>query len=213
MRTPTVAVVGYSDSGKTRVAEFLVAWLTRRGYRVGAIKHAVHGHQADRPGSDSYRLFQAGAVAVVVSSPDRLSEFHRRDADTPLEALVERLSGECQVVVAEGYRSSLAPKVLVGDEAPSPLPDNVVAVVGKARVDGAPRFDLDALEPLAHHVEGLLLRQREEAPRAVLRVNGEEVPLGPFPARVLEGVLRGFLASLKGTPSEVREIQVELRTG
>ncbi|MCK4583557.1 molybdopterin-guanine dinucleotide biosynthesis protein MobB, partial [Candidatus Bathyarchaeota archaeon] len=37
----TVAVVGFKDSGKTRAVETLVAELTRRGYRVGTLKHTA----------------------------------------------------------------------------------------------------------------------------------------------------------------------------
>ncbi len=43
MTVPIVAIVGYSDSGKTRVASALVGLLTQRGHRVAAFKHAAHG--------------------------------------------------------------------------------------------------------------------------------------------------------------------------
>ena len=38
---PIVAVVGYSDSGKTAVAEGLIELLTSRGHRVGASSTAL----------------------------------------------------------------------------------------------------------------------------------------------------------------------------
>lgn len=68
---PVVAVVGYSDSGKTRVAAALIELLSARGYRIAAIKHCLHGHQPARPHSDSERLYERGAVAVIASSPDK----------------------------------------------------------------------------------------------------------------------------------------------
>ncbi len=69
MAPPIVAVVGLSDSGKTNVAASLVAALAGQGYRVAAVKHCPHGHESDRPSSDTDRLYEAGAVTVAASSP------------------------------------------------------------------------------------------------------------------------------------------------
>ena len=65
-----VAVVGFvgpSGVGKTTLLERLVEALSRRGLAVAAVKHASHGFLADRPGKDSYRLYEAGAEAVAVA--------------------------------------------------------------------------------------------------------------------------------------------------
>ncbi|UCF95758.1 MAG: molybdopterin-guanine dinucleotide biosynthesis protein B, partial [Desulfobacterales bacterium] len=66
---PIVSTVGYSGSGKTTLLEKLIAELKQRGFRVGTIKHDVHGFEMDRPGKDSWRHKQAGASVTVISSP------------------------------------------------------------------------------------------------------------------------------------------------
>ncbi|OGQ40569.1 MAG: molybdopterin-guanine dinucleotide biosynthesis protein B, partial [Deltaproteobacteria bacterium RIFCSPLOWO2_01_FULL_42_9] len=68
-----VSIVGKSGSGKTTLLEKVVAELTKRGYRVGTIKHDVHGFEIDHEGKDSWRHKMAGAKTVVLSSPDRVA--------------------------------------------------------------------------------------------------------------------------------------------
>ena len=123
MITPVVAVVGYSDSGKTKVASSLIKTLTDEGYRVAAVKHCPHGHAADLANSDTDRLYKAGAVAVVASSPARLTRFERVTLDSSLESIVSTMGDRIDLVVAEGFKSSAVPKVLVANGAsPTPTP-------------------------------------------------------------------------------------------
>jgi len=68
-----VSIVGKSGSGKTTLLEKVVAELTKRGYRVGTIKHDVHGFEIDHEGKDSWRHKMAGAKTVALSSPDRVA--------------------------------------------------------------------------------------------------------------------------------------------
>jgi len=70
---PVVSIVGKSNSGKTTLLEKLIPELKRRGYRVATVKHDTHGFEIDRPGKDTWRLAQAGADAVVISSGDKLA--------------------------------------------------------------------------------------------------------------------------------------------
>ena len=62
---PVVTIVGYSDSGKTTVASALIRALTGEGYRIAYIKHSPHGHESDKPGSDTDRQRDAGAALAV----------------------------------------------------------------------------------------------------------------------------------------------------
>jgi molybdopterin-guanine dinucleotide biosynthesis adapter protein len=62
---------GWSGSGKTTLVEKLLPVLAARGWRVSTLTHAHHSVEFDRPGKDSWRHRQAGAVAVMVSSPKR----------------------------------------------------------------------------------------------------------------------------------------------
>lgn len=62
-----VSVVGPSGVGKTTLVEQLIAELVDRGLHVGSVKHAPHGFDVDRPGSDSHRHRAAGAHRVLLA--------------------------------------------------------------------------------------------------------------------------------------------------
>ena len=115
MAPPVVAVVGLSNSGKTTVAASLVAALSGHGYRVAVVKHCPHGHQSDGASSDTGRLYEAGAVAVAASSPGALTTRRRVCGDLKLEAVVSAVRAGADIVVAEGFKSSTARKIVVGD--------------------------------------------------------------------------------------------------
>ena len=76
MRPPVFGIAGWKNSGKTTLAARLVAELTERGYAVTAIKHAHESFDIDQPGRDSYRLREAGARRVILSSPKRWALMH-----------------------------------------------------------------------------------------------------------------------------------------
>ena len=71
-RKPFVAAIsGIKNSGKTTFLEHLVPVLRARGLRVAVIKHDGHDFTPDVPGTDSYRLREAGAEGVAVYSGTR----------------------------------------------------------------------------------------------------------------------------------------------
>ena len=107
---PIISVVGKSGVGKTTFLEKLIAELKRRGYRVAAIKHDVHGFEIDRPGKDSWRLAQAGSDSVVIASPQRLALIKRLDGEmAPGE--IAALLAEVDIILTEGYKRGDAPKI------------------------------------------------------------------------------------------------------
>lgn len=122
-------MVGNSGSGKTTLCTQLVAVLSARGYRVAVIKHCPHGHDVDRRGSDSQRIFEAGAVTSVAFSPDRVTRVDRPRPNSFVEDLVNELTDETDLVLVEGFKNLDLPKVLVDDGDP-PQVDNVLATVG-----------------------------------------------------------------------------------
>ncbi len=131
MIPPVVAVVGYSNSGKTTVATTLIHALTKLGLRIAAVKHCHEGHQLEITGKDSAALFAAGASRTIVASPGQVTSVQRTIGDTTLEEIVDFLEPGYDLVIAEGFKVSSVPKVLVcGEEAVQPPPSNVIAVVG-----------------------------------------------------------------------------------
>jgi molybdopterin-guanine dinucleotide biosynthesis protein MobB len=151
MAPPVVAVVGLSSSGKTRVAASLVAALAGRGYRVAAVKHCPHGHQSDRASSDTDRLYEAGAVVVAASSPGTLTTRRRVGGDPALETVVSTVGAGADIVVAEGFKSSTAPKIVVGD-LPVPLENVIAHVDSEPERSDVPTYTFSQLEGLADQI-------------------------------------------------------------
>ena len=168
MSIPVIAVVGLSDSGKTRVATALIRSLAARGYSVAAIKHASHGHQPSPPGKDSERLYSAGAQQVVVSSPGLVTTIVRRDRDATLEEIVATLIPRPDLVIAEGFKGSNAPKILVrGKERSRDSIQNVIALVGEMEMgETVPSYDFQELESLANQIQDQLLNHVQKDSRA-----------------------------------------------
>ena len=92
LKHPAVlAVSGVHNSGKTTLLEKLIPLLRARGLKVGVIKHDGHDFTPDVPGTDSFRLREAGAEGVAVFSGQRylLTEAFRL-TEQDLMALFER---------------------------------------------------------------------------------------------------------------------------
>lgn len=139
-----IGIAGSSGTGKTTVAEGLVARLSSAGLPTGYVKHAPHGFDADRPGSDSARVTAAGAAATAVVGAGRVFLAHPADDDPgPVCDAFQALG--CRIVLVEGYHGTPWPKVVA--VAPA-VPERETAgeVIARVRVvDGrADEHDLDA---------------------------------------------------------------------
>ena len=146
-RPAVLAVSGLHNSGKTTLLEKLLPALRSRGLKVGIIKHDGHDFTPDVPGTDSYRLREAGAEGVAVFSGNRYlltEEFRLNEQD--LLALFERHGYD--LVLMEGFKESGWPKIEVVRSAISKEPASFepLAVVGD--VPGAD-FALNEPEALA----------------------------------------------------------------
>jgi molybdopterin-guanine dinucleotide biosynthesis protein B len=112
MRPPVFGIAGWKNSGKTTLASRLVSELTRRGYAVTAVKHAHESFDIDHPGRDSYRLREAGARRVIVSSPKRWALIHEL-GDSPEMSFKDIASeaGTCDLILVEGFKHESFPKI------------------------------------------------------------------------------------------------------
>lgn len=115
---PAIGLVGWSGSGKTTLLTALLPLLAERGLRVAVLKHAHHGFDLDRPGKDSYRAREAGAVQVLVASRDRwvlmAEETGRALAEPPFRELLARFDRHrLDLVLAEGFSTEAYPKIEV----------------------------------------------------------------------------------------------------
>lgn len=166
---PVVAIVGYSDNGKTRVTVALIKLLTSQGYRVGAIKHCHHGHDVDRPGSDTDRFYKSGASTVIASSPGQKTRMEKSEGDASLDSLVVSFDPDVDIVVAEGFKGSEAPKVLVVGGGVTPEVKNVIATIGpegqtsKRPDSGVLHYTFEGVDELAAQIQRELV-QAERRP-------------------------------------------------
>jgi molybdopterin-guanine dinucleotide biosynthesis protein B len=110
-----VSVIGYKDSGKTRVVEALVGELTGRGYTVGTLKHTAEDVPLDTPGKDTMRHREAGSVATAILHGRSAALFIDRYL-TVHEAIAKL--GPLDYVVVEGFKSlDISAKVIAPREA------------------------------------------------------------------------------------------------
>ncbi|MFO7960656.1 MAG: molybdopterin-guanine dinucleotide biosynthesis protein B [Nitriliruptoraceae bacterium] len=192
---PVIAIVGDADGGKTLLCEQVVAALAAGGQRVGYVKHAPHGFEPGRPGSDSERVLAAGADPVVVLGPDGVLQLSV-DSGEPVDQLSQLLTGlRGDVVLLEGFSASPWPKVRVTVEGSEPR-----QVDGPVLVDVMRPVHERFSEAAVHAVTEVLAKQREAIgpDRARLHADGREVPLRGFAQTVVASTLRGLTASLRG---------------
>jgi molybdopterin-guanine dinucleotide biosynthesis protein B len=156
---PIVSIVGNSDAGKTTLLERLVPELTARGYRVGTIKHDVHGFDIDHEGKDSWRHKQAGARTVVISSPKKVAIVKDAETEETLDSLGAKYFQDVDLILTEGYKKENKPKIEIFrsqvHETPLCQGDaNLVALVSDMSLDlDVPRFEPDDIRGLADFVE------------------------------------------------------------
>lgn len=108
-----VSIVGKKKCGKTTFLEKLIPELQSLGVHVGVVKHDAHSFEMDHEGKDTWRLKQAGADTVVVSSPDRVAMIKSVSREQSLDALAETLFADMHIVLSEGYFNADHPKIEV----------------------------------------------------------------------------------------------------
>jgi molybdopterin-guanine dinucleotide biosynthesis protein B len=154
-----LSIVGRSNSGKTTLIERLIPKLTGRGWKVGTLKHDVHGFRMDHEGKDTDRHYESGALRVAISGPAELAYRERLAAPLASETVVARFFEEVDLVLTEGYKTGSWPKVEVVRSARSPQPlcagdPTLRAVV--TDLPGpwpVPAFGLEETDALARWVE------------------------------------------------------------
>lgn len=163
-RQPRVLlVVGYKKVGKTTLIEKLVPELSRRGYRVGTVKH----HHSDFPvsvdsaGTDTWRHRQAGACSVALATPTDVATFRDGAKSMPLAQIIAGL-GAPDIVLVEGFHEEPEAKIeVLADRAGEPLckldPTLLAWVTPAARRGAVPSFDPSDIGPLADFIEREIL--------------------------------------------------------
>lgn len=158
-------IAGWKNSGKTVLAERLVAELAARGWRVSTVKHAHHDADIDREGTDSFRHRAAGAREVALVTGKRWALMHelRGEAEPPLSDIVARMSA-ADIILVEGFKRGTHPKLeAIGPGEPRDgylhrSDPAVVAIASDAPVEGCalPAFRRDDIAAIAAFIERYL---------------------------------------------------------
>ena len=212
---PILCIVGASNSGKTTFLEQLIPELLRRGYRVGTVKHDVHGFEMDREGKDTWRHRKAGARTIAIASAVMLATIRETDAEMPLEQIAGHYFWDEDILLTEGYKKSRFPKIEVFRSAIEAKPicvpqDNLVAVVTDDQVElDIPRFRFDQVSGVADLVEERFLKGRKRH-RIMVHADGKQMPMNEFVQEFLIGGTIGMLSSLRGWKSP-RKVDIRIR--
>jgi molybdopterin-guanine dinucleotide biosynthesis protein B len=191
-----IGIVGWKDSGKTRVVERLVRVLGAGGFTVGTVKH-VHEISLEPEAKDSARHLDAGAACTLVLGGGRSAVISPDEGDP--DSLIVRYLSLCDCIVVEGFKRAGIPKIAVVSDDDG-LPDeaeNVVAVVYRGRrPEGYPAYTIEEIDSLCEFLieKGILSKPGR---RVTLLVDGKPVPMNDFVQTSLSGVIKGFLASLR----------------
>ena len=114
MIPPVVSIVAKSGTGKTTLLEKLISELKLRGYRVGAVKHDAHSFSIDHEGKDSWRLTNAGADTMLITSPEKVAMVKQNtDTEPALTETIANYCGDLDIVLTEGFKRSSMPKIEV----------------------------------------------------------------------------------------------------
>ncbi len=170
IEAPIVSIVGASGVGKTTLIEKLIPEFLRRGFRVGTIKHDIHGFEMDKPGKDSWRHKKAGADISIISSPYRIGMVKDVDHDYLPDELSELMPG-VDLILTEGYKKEGKTKLEVfrPEIQKEPLckdDGHLIAIISDTPVNlDVPRFSADDITGLADFLTlRFNLMQRKSTP-------------------------------------------------
>jgi molybdopterin-guanine dinucleotide biosynthesis protein B len=148
MPVKAVAIVGFSNCGKTELICKLLSLAGERGFRVAAVKHSHKVLDIDQPGKDTWRFRQAGARTVALAGPGLLQVTHFPDGDLPAEAVLAALPDDANFVLVEGYKHGPWPKIVFiaadnsGVDLPS-FPDSIAYISEHPLTIDLPVFSRD----------------------------------------------------------------------
>lgn len=117
-KIPVLGICAQSSGmGKTTLLESLLPILAAYGLRVSVIKQTHAAFDLDRPGKDSYRMREAGAAQVLLSSENRWVVMTEQKADHTDDRVLEMVRHLdpmlADLVLVEGFRHAPIPKVEV----------------------------------------------------------------------------------------------------
>lgn len=110
-----VSIVGKKNTGKTSLTVKVIEELTRRGYKVGSIKHSHHTMEMDKENTDTWRHKQAGSEVVVGVGSTTFFNVRKEMDLNRLLFLIKTLD-DVDFVVIEGFKRYNYPKIITSPD-------------------------------------------------------------------------------------------------
>ena len=167
-----IHIIGRKNHGKTTLICELVDSLSKRGRRVGTIKHTHHHHELDAPGKDSHRHQKSGAAVSGICSPSMNAVFWpqcRDSAEDPHEGdhkyrEFAPMFEACDLVLVEGDTLAKATKIEVwrrdvGTASLTEIDSTIQAVITDDQlspISGVPTWRRSDIESIADKLQCLL---------------------------------------------------------
>jgi molybdopterin-guanine dinucleotide biosynthesis adapter protein len=161
---PVISIIGKKNCGKTTLIEKLIPELINLGFRVGTIKHHHGVINMDQPGKDTWRHKQAGAHAVVLSSPTGLGFIRDTFQEISVPELVDLYFADVDLVLTEGYKKEALPKIeifrsAVHAESLADSGEDLIAIMSDVEIArDIPLFGLEDTRPLAEFLVEKVLK-------------------------------------------------------
>lgn len=130
---PILSFAAKSGTGKTTYLEKLLPLLKEKHLRIAVLKHDAHGFQMDKPGKDSYRLTQAGADHMILTSSEQTAAILTHKGENPeLGYLLSKIQN-VDLILTEGYKLADLPKFQIlrkgYNEVPNCSSENLLGVI------------------------------------------------------------------------------------
>jgi len=199
---PVIGLAANSGAGKTTLIGKLIEELSKRGYKVAAIKHSRHKVDLDREGKDTALMSDAGAVAVSLASRGKVAMYMEVDEEWPPEDIVAKLFPAVDLVLVEGFGKAAIPRLaIVRKGVAEEMPDakGLIGVVTDMEIQtDLPAFSFDQVTEITDLVETYIKRKGHKRD-VKLFVNEKRVFIKPFIKDFFLKTISAMVDSLKGT--------------
>ena len=161
-----IGIVGWKNSGKTRLIKELIKYFSSKKYKVATIKHAHHNFEIDKVGTDSFVHRKSGASEVLISSSKRwakINEISNRN-ELKLNDLLQKIENS-EIVLVEGFKKENHKKIEVirtSKTKKKPLYSslkNVIALVSNEKLNiNIPIFKDSEYEKIANFIISIKIK-------------------------------------------------------
>lgn len=176
---PLLGFCAWSGTGKTSLLTKLLPLLNAEGLRIAVVKHAHHAFDIDHPQKDSYKIRQAGAQQMLITSKKRMawiSEFSDdREEPTLGETLTALQPATLDLVLVEGFKRESFAKIelhrpSLGQPLMFPGDKNIIAVATDDTLPissgSIPLLDLNQPEAISSFILDQFLADGEQRDHA-----------------------------------------------